>query len=89
MLYGCLMKFANKDDTNVEWIWSGIDEPPMSIYSKEGKDILCWTGVTTKLPRYIPPVGSRIFSDDGIKVVNSELQASMSATSSACNWRHF
>lgn len=61
----CLMKYATKDGSEVEWIWNSRDGvTPFGVRSRSGAEMLHteW-GLDRRLPDYQPLPGERIFVD--------------------------
>lgn len=78
----CLMKYASRDGSEVEWIWNSRDGvTPFGIHSRSGAEMshVQWQ-FDIRIPNYQPLPGERIFVDmtDG--------QADLMARSNVAAW---
>lgn len=61
----CLMKYATKDGSEVEWIWNSRDGvTPFGVRSRTGGELFHteWN-LDRRLPTYQPLAGERVFVD--------------------------
>jgi hypothetical protein len=61
----CLMKYATRDGSEVEWIWNSRDGvTPFVVHSRSGQEMshVQWQ-FDVRVPNYQPLLGERIFVD--------------------------